>query len=220
MTSALRGQAARRLPRRPHTAVPASRATADGAQRIARAAWGRARGVVTRLAQHCVGCETTTPGDADRIASPHAPPRARPANPLSRTTRTQKSQRRIAGFPVCSGAPGRIRTSDPQVRSLVLYPTELRAQKRNYAGSTNPSSIAAVQHRMSSQLAETEGFEPSMELLTPYSLSRGAPSASRASLRRLFKRARRIQAASRSGNAYPDQAFSSPPLSSSCWMRW
>jgi S-adenosylmethionine/arginine decarboxylase-like enzyme len=26
-----------------------------------------------------------------------------------------------------SGAPGRIRTSDPQVRSLVLYPTELRA---------------------------------------------------------------------------------------------
>ena len=34
------------------------------------------------------------------------------------------------------------------------------------------------------ELAETEGFEPSMELLTPYSLSRGAPSASRASLRR------------------------------------
>ena len=33
------------------------------------------------------------------------------------------------------------------------------------------------------KLAETEGFEPSMELLTPYSLSRGAPSASRASLR-------------------------------------
>src|SRR5690606_15380003 len=32
-------------------------------------------------------------------------------------------------------------------------------------------------------MAETEGFEPSMELLTPYSLSRGAPSASRASLR-------------------------------------
>ena len=31
-------------------------------------------------------------------------------------------------------------------------------------------------------LAEREGFEPSMELLTPYSLSRGAPSASRPSL--------------------------------------
>ena len=81
------------------------------------------------------------------------------------------------------GAPGRIRTSDPQVRSLVLYPTELRAQKRNYAGSTMASSIAACCMRMSSQVAETEGFEPSMELLTPYSLSRGAPSASRASLR-------------------------------------
>ena len=26
-------------------------------------------------------------------------------------------------------------------------------------------------------MAEREGFEPSMELLTPYSLSRGAPSA-------------------------------------------
>jgi hypothetical protein len=25
------------------------------------------------------------------------------------------------------GAPGRIRTADPQVRSLMLYPTELRA---------------------------------------------------------------------------------------------
>jgi hypothetical protein len=32
-------------------------------------------------------------------------------------------------------------------------------------------------------LAEREGFEPSIELLTLYSLSRGAPSASRASLR-------------------------------------
>src|SRR5260370_18034639 len=28
-----------------------------------------------------------------------------------------------------SGAPGRIRTSDPLVRSQMLYPTELRAQK-------------------------------------------------------------------------------------------
>jgi hypothetical protein len=27
------------------------------------------------------------------------------------------------------GAPGRIRTSDPQVRSLVLYPAELRARR-------------------------------------------------------------------------------------------
>jgi hypothetical protein len=34
-------------------------------------------------------------------------------------------------------------------------------------------------------LAEREGFEPSMELLTPYSLSRGAPSAARPSLRKI-----------------------------------
>lgn len=27
-----------------------------------------------------------------------------------------------------NGAPGRIRTSDPQIRSLVFYPTELRVQ--------------------------------------------------------------------------------------------
>src|SRR6185312_10591746 len=36
-------------------------------------------------------------------------------------------------------------------------------------------------------LAEREGFEPSIRLLTLYSLSRGAPSASRASLR-IFRR--------------------------------
>jgi hypothetical protein len=39
-------------------------------------------------------------------------------------------------------------------------------------------------------LAEREGFEPSIRLLTLYSLSRGAPSASRASLRVLFPRRR------------------------------
>src|SRR5258705_1041193 len=30
-----------------------------------------------------------------------------------------------------SGAPGRIRTSDPLVRSQMLYPAELRARKRS-----------------------------------------------------------------------------------------
>ena len=29
------------------------------------------------------------------------------------------------------GAPGKIRTPDPQIRSLVLYPAELPAQKPN-----------------------------------------------------------------------------------------
>ncbi len=38
-----------------------------------------------------------------------------------------------------TGAPERIRTSDPQIRSLVLYPAELRARrppKRKAAGGT------------------------------------------------------------------------------------
>jgi hypothetical protein len=33
-------------------------------------------------------------------------------------------------YAVSAGAPGRIRTSDPQIRSLVLYPAELRAHLR------------------------------------------------------------------------------------------
>ena len=38
-------------------------------------------------------------------------------------------------------------------------------------------------------MAEREGFEPSMELLTPYSLSRGAPSAARPPLRSVLNHA-------------------------------
>ncbi len=42
----------------------------------------------------------------------------------------KKKANREVGFFIY-GAPGRIRTSDPQVRSLVLYPTELRARGRS-----------------------------------------------------------------------------------------
>src|SRR3954453_16741921 len=48
---------------------------------------------------------------------------------------------RFLAFPVFqrSGAPGRIRTSDPQIRSLVLYPAELRALVAHRAGdATGP----------------------------------------------------------------------------------
>ena len=45
----------------------------------------------------------------------------------------------------------------------MAYRNEKRARRRVFAG----------------YLAETEGFEPSMRLYTPYSLSRGAPSATR-----------------------------------------
>ena len=35
---------------------------------------------------------------------------------------------------VLTGAPEEIRTPDPQIRSLVLYPAELRAQRRSVIG--------------------------------------------------------------------------------------
>src|SRR5688500_11564846 len=52
-----------------------------------------------------------------------APPRFRRLNLQS----TRKHIRPPNGTALCVGAPGRIRTSDPQIRSLVLYPAELRA---------------------------------------------------------------------------------------------
>ena len=65
-----------------------------------------------------------------------------------------------------NGASEGIRTPDRPVRSRVLYPAELRMHIY--------------------KMAVKEGFEPSIELLTLYSLSRGAPSASRPS-HRYFK---------------------------------
>ena len=62
-----------------------------------------------------------------------------------------------------NGASEGIRTPDRPVRSRVLYPAELRM------------------HILIFKMAVREGFEPSMQLLTAYSLSRGAPSASRPS---------------------------------------
>ncbi len=64
------------------------------------------------------------------------------------------------------GASWRIRTSDRLVRSQVLYPAELRTR-----GCLIIISLA--------RMAVREGFEPSIRLQTVYSLSRGAPSASR-----------------------------------------
>ena len=37
------------------------------------------------------------------------------------------------GFSVSNGAPGEIRTPDPNVRSVVLYPAELRARCKPYS---------------------------------------------------------------------------------------
>ncbi len=49
----------------------------------------------------------------------------------------------MAVLPILNGAPDRIRTCDPLIRSQILYPAELRA------------------HIM----AEREGFEPSIRVL-------------------------------------------------------
>ncbi len=90
----------------------------------------------------------------------------------------QKKELVVPLFNYC-GAPGEIRTPDRLVRSQVLYPAELRARKFAVFTIWSP-----VRHRIvSSIMAEKEGFEPSMRLQTPYSLSRGAPSTTRPSLR-------------------------------------
>ncbi len=67
------------------------------------------------------------------------------------------------------GASWRIRTSDRLVRSQVLYPAELRTH----------FVLCLVANPNKARMAVREGFEPSMRLQTAYSLSRGAPSASR-----------------------------------------
>ena len=51
---------------------------------------------------------------------------------------------------VLFGVPERIRTSDPKIRNLVLYPTELRALKVLYYNTKLESSI-----------------EPSLKILEP-----------------------------------------------------
>ncbi len=69
------------------------------------------------------------------------------------------------------GASWRIRTSDRLVRSQVLYPAELRTRCRLLY-----KFLYILKHH---NMAMREGFEPSIRLQTVYSLSRGAPSASR-----------------------------------------
>jgi hypothetical protein len=57
-----------------------------------------------------------------------------------------------------------------------MHPASFRSPKEN--GPQGP--VFTVVH-----LAEPEGFEPSMQVLPTYSLSRGAPSATRSQLRRI-----------------------------------
>ena len=68
-------------------------------------------------------------------------------------------------------------------------PAAVQIRSRRICRTVGPSTTSLRQIRKTPRsgrfayLAEREGFEPSIRLLTRYSLSRGAPSATRASLR-------------------------------------
>ena len=79
-------------------------------------------------------------------------PRTEFANRLQTTTPTPKASKgKLMSNNRVDGAPERIRTSDPQIRSLVLYPAELRAP---FFDSRRLS------RRFSSCLVGVAGFEP------------------------------------------------------------
>src|SRR5690606_30358031 len=99
--------------------------------------------------------------------------------PMRRRRDQRKKGRRlmlVAPFNFLDGAPGRIRTSDPQVRSLVLYPAELRALSRKIM-AVESRSVKRFFMRWNAtaiELAESEGFEPSMEF-NPHTPLAGEP---------------------------------------------
>src|SRR6476469_10111733 len=70
---------------------------------------------------------------------------------------------RFLAFPVFqrSGAPEEIRTPDPQIRSLVLYPAELRALVAHRAGNA-PGSAKAGNGPF------PIGFPPHWQVLPPF----------------------------------------------------
>ena len=77
--------------------------------------------------------------------------KSKPQSPNQRSWKTAKQKGAEAPF-VSYGAPGEIRTPDPQVRSLVLYPAELRAQiarskPRQRHRSCKPSSNVSAKAR-------------------------------------------------------------------------
>src|SRR4051794_30786957 len=66
-----------------------------------------------------------------------------------------------------AGAPGRIRTSDPQIRSLVLYPAELRALVAHRAGNAPGSAKAGGNGPF------PIGFPPHWQVLPPFTVPLG-----------------------------------------------
>ena len=119
------------------------------------------------------------------------PPNAVPAATVSPRHHTLaqliESNRRFGGF----GAPGRIRTSGPQIRSLVLYPAELRARSA-LRGAKAPLSASVRQKQGAA--ARPAGVRPR-----------------RPPLRSPARRSRRRSSRSASGEAGPrKRRFRSP----------
>ena len=77
----------------------------------------------------------------------------------------------------CAGPHG-MHAWAPSVSPRSRRASPLRVRRRRRASSFMRVIVLLVQ-----RLAEGEGFEPSRELVTPYSLSRRAPSATRSALR-------------------------------------
>lgn len=61
-------------------------------------------------------------------------------------------QRRSVKYLKANGAPERIRTSDPQIRSLVLYPAELRARFAKAAEPMQPNCGRQARKRLTGQV--------------------------------------------------------------------
>ena len=63
------------------------------------------------------------------------------------------------------------------------FKPKFSGSRANTTATAIASGAIGPRRASGSEMAEREGFEPSIRLLTRYSLSRGAPSASRAPLR-------------------------------------
>ena len=91
----------------------------------------------------------------------------------------QIRSRRISVRPIHGAHPCALRAEGPALRLSRFVPDEFVERERVLLHRQIRKTPLAGRV---SYLAEREGFEPSIELLTLYSLSRGAPSATRASL--------------------------------------
>ena len=132
------------------------------------------RASISRTARECSPHPWGSPLRAARCGAGHAA--------------VQIRSRRIGVRPIHGAHPSALRAAGPALRPSKFVPDEFveRAASAKLPVLL-PSLSARYEKRPTggrfSYLAEREGFEPSIELLTLYTLSRGAPSTTRPSLR-------------------------------------